>query len=277
MFDAKELLNMLTGGQPPAGAQNALDDASAALDRGKQMASDAANQTASAISDALGQVQSRLEGSEASEYAGKAKDFVDKNPVGTVAALGGLAALLLGTKGGRAATGRAAKLGGLAAIGGIAYKALRNYQEGKPLIQGVPGLEQLTAAPEGTSFSEMAHTNDTALLLIRTMVATAAADGVVEPSQRAVIIGQLKGSGLNPEAAKFLDAEIQRPATVSEISTAVGSSHDLATQVYAAAHLIAATPPEKAFLENLAKALALDPALVAYVNATAASVAAPLN
>jgi uncharacterized membrane protein YebE (DUF533 family) len=267
MFDAKELLNMLTGGQPPAGVENAANDTSAALDRGKQIASDAANQAASTISNVLGQLQSRLKGSEASDYAGKAKDFVDKNPIGAVAALGGLTALLLGTKGGRAATGGAAKLGGLAAIGGIAYKALRNYQEGKPLTQGVPGLEQLTAAPEGTSFSELAHTNDTALLLVRTMVATAAADGVVDPSQRAAIVGQLKGSGLNPEAAQFLDAEIQRPATVSEISTAVGSSHDLASQVYVAAHLIAASPPEKVFLANLAKALTLDPALVAHINA----------
>ena len=275
MFDAKELLNMLTGGQPTAGGESATNDVGTALDRGKQVASDAANQAASAISNALGQVQAKLQGSEASEYAAKAKDFVDQNPAGTVAALGGLAALLLGTKGGRAATGGAVKLGGLAAIGGIAYKALRNYQEGKPLTQGVPGLEQLTAAPADTSFSELAHTNDTAVLLIRTMVATAAADGVVEPSQRAAIVGQLKGAGLSPEAAQFLDAEIQRPATVSEISTAVGSSKDLASQVYAAAHLIAATPPEKAFLETLAKGLALDPELVAHINATSAALAPP--
>lgn len=206
MFDAKELLNRLTGGQPQSAVESAVSDAGAALDRGKQAATEAANQAASALSSALGEVQARLHGSEASEYAEKAKDFVDKNPIGAVAALGGLTALLLGTKGGRAVTGGAAKLGGLAAIGGIAYKALRNYQEGKPLIQGVPGLEQLTAAPEGTSFSELAHTNDTALLLIRTMVATAAADGVIEPSQRAAIVGQLKGAGLNPEAAQFLDA-----------------------------------------------------------------------
>ena len=105
MFDAKELLNMLTGGQPPAGAENAANDTSAALDRGKQIASDAANQAASTISNVLGQLQSRLKGSETSDYAGKAKDFVDKNPIGAVAALGGLTALLLGTKGGRAATG----------------------------------------------------------------------------------------------------------------------------------------------------------------------------
>jgi len=277
MFDAKELLNVLTGGQPSPGAEYAVSEAGAALDRGKKAASDAANQAASAISNALGQAQAQLQGTAANDYAGKAKDLVDQNPIGAVAVLGGLAAVLLGTQGGRSLTGGVAKLGGLAAIGSLAYKALRNYQEGKPLTQGVPGLDQLTAAPEGTQFSALAHTNDTALLLIRTMVATAAADGVVDPAQRAAIIGQLKGAGLNPEAAHFLDAEIQRPATVSEIAGAVGTSKDLAVQVYAAAHLLAATAPKKAFIENLAKALALDPGLVAHIDATAAALAQPAH
>jgi uncharacterized membrane protein YebE (DUF533 family) len=73
--------------------------------------------------------------------------------------------------------------------------------------------------------------------------------------------------------AHFLDAEIKHPATIADIVEVAGSSPDLASQVYAAAHLIAATPPEKAFLENLAKALALDPGLVAHINATAAALA----
>jgi uncharacterized membrane protein YebE (DUF533 family) len=277
MFDAKELLNVLTGSQPSAGADSAASDLSAALDRGKKAATDAANQAASAVSSALGQAEARLQGTEAGAYAGKAKEFVDQNPVGTAAVLGGLAAVLLGTQGGRAVTGGVVKLGGLAAIGGIAYKALRNYQDGKPLTQGVPGLEQLTAAPEDSGFSEQAHTNETALLLIRTMVAAAAADGVVDPSQRARIVGELKDAGLNPEAAHFLDAEIRHPASLAEIEEAVGSSKDLALQVYAAAHLIAATPPEKAFLANLARALALDPGLVAQLNLTAAALVPPVH
>jgi uncharacterized membrane protein YebE (DUF533 family) len=41
--------------------------------------------------------------------------------------------------------------------------------------------------------------------------------------------------------------------------------------------LLAATAPEKAFIENLAKALALDPGLVAHIDATAAALAQPAH
>lgn len=275
MFDPKQLLDLLAGSQLAARPDGTASDLGDALDRGKTAAAEAVNQAASAVSDALGQAQARLQGTQASEYVGKAKEVVDQNPMGTVAALGGLAAVLLGTQGGRAVTGGAVKLGGLAAIGGLAYKALRNYQEGRPLTEGVPGLEQLTAAPEGTGFSEQAHSNDTALLLVKTMVATAAADGVVDPSQRVKIIGELKSGGLDAEAAQFLDAEIQHPATIDDIAKGVGSSKDLALQAYAAGHLVASNATETAFLDALARTLGLDPKLVEQVNATALALAPP--
>jgi uncharacterized membrane protein YebE (DUF533 family) len=183
-------------------------------------------------------------------------------------------AILLGTRGGRAVTGSAVKLGGLAAIGGLAYKALRNYQEGRPLTEGVPGLEQLTAAPSGSGFAEEAHTNESALLLVRVMVATAASDG---PSQRLKIVGELKGGGLDPHAAEFLDAEIQHPASIEEIAKRVGSSKELALQVYAAAHLVASSETEKRFLNDLAAALSLDQGLIAHFNQTALSHTASAN
>ena len=44
-------------------------------------------------------------------------------------------------------------------------------------------------------------------------------------------------------------------------------------QVYAAAHLIARSPQEKAFLQQLAQGLPLDPALVAHIDATTAALA----
>jgi uncharacterized membrane protein YebE (DUF533 family) len=269
MFDAKELLNILTGGNPGSRAETATAAANAALERGKQVATDAASQTAATVSSALGKAQDRLQGTEAAAYVGKAKEIVGQYPVGTTAALGGLAAILLGTQGGRAITGSAVKLGGLAAIGGLAYKALRNHQEGRPLTAGVPGLEQLTAAPNGSGFSEGGHTNESALLLVRAMVATAASDGVVQPSQRVKIVGEMKDGGLDPQAAEFLDAEIQHPATIDEIAKGVGSSKELALQVYAAAHLVASSEPEKRFLKDLAAALTLDPSLIAHFNQTA--------
>src|SRR5450631_4713917 len=98
MFDAKELLNVLTGGQ------TGNSDLNQAINRGKQVASDTASQAATAVSDALGQAQSRLHGTAAGDYAGKAKEMVDQNPMTAVAALGGLAAILLGTQGGRSLT-----------------------------------------------------------------------------------------------------------------------------------------------------------------------------
>jgi uncharacterized membrane protein YebE (DUF533 family) len=269
MFDPKELLNVLTGGNPGSRAEGAAAAANDALERGKQVAAGAANQTAAAVSSALGKAQDRLQGTEAAAYVGKAKEIVGQYPVGTTAALGGLAAILLGTQGGRAVTGSAVKLGGLAAIGGLAYKAFRNHQEGRPLTAGVPGLEQLTAAPSGSGFSEGAHTNESALLLVRAMVATAASDGVVQPSQRVKIVGELKDGGLDAQAAEFLDAEIQHPATIEEIVKGVGSSKELALQVYAAAHLVASSEPEKRFLKDLAAALTLDPSLIAHFNQTA--------
>ena len=44
---------------------------------------------------------------------------------------GGLAAILLGTKTGRNVGGEALKLGGMAAVGAMAYKAYRDWQAGK--------------------------------------------------------------------------------------------------------------------------------------------------
>ena len=134
----------------------------------------------------------------------------------------------------------------------------------------MPGLEQLTAPPAETAFSEQAHSHDTTLLLVRTLVATAAADGNVDAGQRAQILDGLKAAGLEAGAVQFLEGEIQHPASVDDLVKAVGGSKELGLQVYAAAHLIARSPQEKAFLQSLAQGLALDPALVAHVDATTA-------
>ncbi len=281
MVDVKQLLDLLAGNGIGPGGDAAAASVDDAIARGKAAASDAAasatqatkqaaDQTASALSGVLGQAQAKLQGTEAAGYVGKAKELVEQNPVGTLATLGGLAALLLGTPGGRATTGGLVKLGGLAAIGGIAYKAFTNYQAGKPLTAGVPGLEQLTAPPAASGFDEAAHSHDTTLLLVRTLIATAAADGNVDAGQRTQILDGLKAAGLEAGAVQLLDSEIQHPATVADIVTAVGGSKELGLQVYAAAHLIARSPQEKAFLQQLAQGLALDPALVAHIDATAA-------
>jgi len=262
MFDAQKFLNALAGGV--AGNRDLSD----AFHRGQQMANDTATQAAAAVSGALGEAQSRLQGSAASDYAGKAKEIVDQNPVTTVAALGGLAALLLGTPGGRSVAGSLLRMGGLAAIGALAYNAVRNYQDGRPLTEGVPGLQP--ASPSSHSgFAEHRFANDAAVLVVRAMVATAAADGSVEAAQRHRILDEMRTAGLAASALEFLDLEIQHPATVAELAAAVGASKELAQQVYDGARRMANTPAETTFLAHLARALNLESQPVGHLNAAA--------
>ncbi len=69
--------------------------------------------------DALGQAT----GQSPDELIAKLKELIANNQLGTGAALGGLGALILGTGAGRSLAASAAKLGSLALIGGLAYKA----------------------------------------------------------------------------------------------------------------------------------------------------------
>ena len=291
MFDPKELLNALVGGQgAPAGglggvlqgalaqAQNSLNAAAggdvsqrvgSALNQGATIAGQAANQAGAALSGAMSQVEGQLQGTQAGAMLDRAKQVAQENPMATGAALGGLAALLLGTQTGRAAAGDAAKLGGLAILGGLAYKAYKNHQEGRPLTAGIPGLDGL-GAPQGSGFGDGDHSHDQALLMARAMISAAAADGIVDAQEREQILGKMQEAGLGADAAKFLNDELAHPASAADIAASVGGAKELAAQVYTAAAFGAhsVSQPERAFLADLAKALGLDPALAAHIGAT---------
>jgi len=291
MFDPKEFLNALVGGQGgPAGglggvlsgalaqAQSGISTAAGsdlgqrvggALNQGAGMAGQAASQAGAAVSGAFSRVEGQLQGTQAGAALDRAKQMAQQNPLAAGAALGGLAALVLGTQTGRAAAGDVAKLGGLAILGGLAYKAYKNHQEGRPLTAGIPGLDGLTA-PQGSGFSPDDHSHDGAMLMARAMISAAAADGIVDPEERQKILGKMQEGGLGAEAAKYLNDELAHPASAADIAASVGGSKELAAQVYAAAvfgaHSVSA--PEQAFLADLAKALGLDAGLAAQIGAT---------
>jgi uncharacterized membrane protein YebE (DUF533 family) len=201
------------------------------------------------------------------------KELIAKNQLGTGAALGGLGALVLGTGTGRALAGSAIKLGGLAMIGGLAYKAYQNYQQGQPaLTGGQPQRQPLLAAPEGSGFEPAAVTNDHAALLIRAMIAAAAADGRIDEQEQKKILGGLQQAGQAGAAQQFLTREVNTPATIDDLAAAV-SSQEEAVQVYTAAR-VAVDPDaeeEHAFLVALAERLGIDDDLAAHIDATARS------
>ncbi len=158
-------------------------------------------------------------------------------------ALIGLAGLFLGTRGGRGVAVQLAKLGGLALISGLAYRAYKNAHG-----EGAAG----TLDPSKTTDAD-------ALLFMRAMIAAMAADGHIDEGERARIVDGLRQAGVNDEEAGWLDQEIAKPATVAELASAA-ASQEKAAQVYAAARLAIEpdTVQEREFLMRLAEGLKLD-------------------
>jgi len=203
----------------------------------------------------------------------QAREMIARNPGMAAAAAAGLAGLLLGTKSGRGLAMGAAQVGGLALIGGLAYKAFQNHQAGAPVMgdAATPAL----AAPAGSGFEPEAASNETAILLIRAMIAGAASDGQVDAHERQSIIGGLTEAGFDPEGNAWLEGEMANPASLEDLA-AGATTPELAAQVYTAARLAIEpdTQDEVDFLANLGAALGLDPSLVSQIDEAAAGVKA---
>jgi uncharacterized membrane protein YebE (DUF533 family) len=216
--------------------------------------------------DALGQATDR----SPEELIAQIKELIANNRLGTGVALGGLGALLLGTGAGRAVAASAIKLGGLALIGGLAFKAYQNYRQGQPVLTGARRPQSLLAAPEGSGFEPGAASHEHATLLIRAMIAAAAADGRIDPMEQNRILGGLKQARMEVAAQRFLAEEIAHPATVDELADAVTSPQQ-AVQVYTAARIVVDPDlaEEHEFLAALADRLQIDETLAAHIDSAA--------
>ncbi|MBM6594700.1 DUF533 domain-containing protein [Microvirga pudoricolor] len=111
-----------------------------------------------------------------------------------------------------------------------------------------------------------------ALLLVRAMIAAAAADGTIDDGERGRILGTLKQAGIDGEGVHIVEAELAHPASVAELAAAAKVLH-METQVYTTARQVITpnTVEERIFLAHLAGALGLDPRLVAQIDAAASA------
>jgi uncharacterized membrane protein YebE (DUF533 family) len=217
----------------------------------------------------------RATGQSPDELLARLRELVANNQLAAGTALGGLGALVLGTGAGRSLAANAARLGGLALIGGLAYKAYQNYQQGRPLMGGGggdsrPAPQALLAAPAGSGFEAGAVTHEAATRYIRAMIAAAAADGRIDETEQGKILGGLRQAGIEQAAQQFLAAEINNPASVEALAEGIASPEE-AVQVYTAARIAIDldSDEEHAFLTSLAEALEIDETLAAQVDAAA--------
>jgi uncharacterized membrane protein YebE (DUF533 family) len=174
--------------------------------------------------------------------------------LGKGALAGGALSLLLGTRGGRRTTSRVVKLGSLAALGTLAYKAYQSWDSGRPDAGGA-------AKSLGKPASRDSERHNLALL--RAMIAAAKADGHVDETERARIEAQIREMGLESETAQFLRAELAKPLDVKEVA-AGADSPEAAAEIYLASLLAidVDNAMERHYMQKLARELKLDPALV---------------
>jgi uncharacterized membrane protein YebE (DUF533 family) len=170
---------------------------------------------------------------------------------------------------------------GLAALGYLAYRAYSDSQTAAPpqpaksgglfgSVLGSLGMGGRSAADSG--FGDRLASglrgpatppqieSGKAHLLIRAMVAAAAADGEISAEERRSIMSRLDQAGAGPEERRIVEGELNNPPGVEAIVREVRDP-DTAAEVYLASNLavVVDTPAERAYLDYLATRLKITP------------------
>ncbi|KRB05373.1 MULTISPECIES: tellurite resistance TerB family protein [Pseudomonas] len=168
----------------------------------------------------------------------------------------GAMGLLLGSKKARKVGGKVAVYGGLAALGVLAYKAYGNWQaqQGDAAATEPQTLDRVPAA--------QVELHSQAIL--KALVAAAKADGHVDERERALIEGEFTRLDSDRELQHWLHAELNKPLDPSDVARAA-LSPEIAAEMYIASVMMVDEENfmEKAYLDELARQLKLEPGLKA--------------
>ena len=212
-----------------------------------------------AVNDARGGLQGAASRGDLSKYA-------------TGAAAGGVLAMLLGTRSGRRIGGSSIKLGGLAALGMLAYKTYNDWQAQQnptapAAAAGAPTGAPLATAPRALPAPQAeAHGR----VLLKALIAAAKCDGHLDDRERELVEAELRRSEADPAVRAWVEAELRSP--VDAVAVAAGATTpELAAEVYLASVLVVdeTSAQERAYLDALASALRLDAGLKAQLEARA--------
>lgn len=172
----------------------------------------------------------------------------------------------LSSKKARKVAGSAIKVGGVALVGGLAYKAWQHYQQGRS------DADQAAAPTDERAFIPAPDDADGAtslsLLLARAMISAAKADGQIDTAESQAILEHINGLALPADEKARLFEAYARPLDIEGLAGDVHSPQH-AAEVYAASVLMLEppSPSEQIYLDTLARELALDSALVAEIHA----------
>ena len=192
----------------------------------------------------------------AKQYGDKAAQSDTLTKLGGGAAVAGLLSMFLKKGKGQ----RIAHAGSMAALGALAYAAYQKYQQNQSAGTESAAAAAPLALPE-TAFAANNDSENAGRVILRTMIAAAAADGSIDEAEQSLI---LQEGSEDAETRQWLAAEAACPAQPAEIAREIGGDTALAAEAYLAARLVCADLSRKeiVFLSQLSQALQLDDKLV---------------
>ncbi|EKT4453016.1 MULTISPECIES: tellurite resistance TerB family protein [Pseudomonas] len=166
---------------------------------------------------------------------------------------GGALGLLLGSKKARKYGGKALTYGGLAALGVLAYKAYGNWQANQ---------RGAAAEPQTVDRLPPAQVEQHSQAVLRALVAAAKSDGHIDERERALIEGEFTRLDSDRELQHWLHAELNKPLDPAEVARAA-QTPEMAAEMYLASVMMVDQENymERAYLDELARQLRLDPGL----------------
>ena len=183
---------------------------------------------------------------------------------------GGLTSSMLTSKKGRKLGKKALKMGGMAAVGAIAYGAFQKYnraQSSAPQTAHAPVQSELQPAPSGSSFmpaeNYMAGRDHLGLTLVRAMIAAARSDGTLDAKESQAIFQRIQTLELAQQDKDLLIEVMGRPVVMYAIVNAT-TTPEVAAEIYVASILAidVDTVEEQSYLAMLAARLKLPRELV---------------
>lgn len=203
-------------------------------------------------------------------------------PTGLIggSAAGGLVALLMSNKKARKMGGKALTYGGLAAVGGLAYKAWSDHKSAQQGAQPAPvpataaTQTHIPAAPVDSGFDIASQTDsdgsDLRLTLVRAMISSAKSDGHIDADEHTRIQAHIQSLDLSGDEKGFLFDQLSAPSDPITIAR-LANNDAQAAEIYVASALAvdSDTPEEKRYLDRLSDALRLPDGLRAQLDAQA--------
>ena len=192
--------------------------------------------------------------------------------------LGGLAGgavsgALMSNKKARKTAGTLLKVGGVAALGGLAWKAYQGYQGQNHPAPSAAAPANTDPVWQGISEQRFditeqdAEPESTAMLLVQAMIAAACADGHIDSAERRRILNQVDNFELAADEKALVFEALESPLSLSSLCERVDSP-EVAAEVYLSSLVVVDRDRTEArlYLDALAFRLGLPEGLVSQLH-----------